>query len=220
MSVFGESGKITLDLPVPPNSRYRILPPTLHARQSGLVRVITLCDHFFQVAILRLYNLISRISMEWEITWSAHLFTCHCLHESHILELAEPTGQLTPHVNLEVECVAVEAERTVGVMDGDEHVGDGDRHATIVRAPTRRVLLRSCSVPGAGRASGAPDSAVRSRVDPPAQVGSVQTGTRTVRLFPGISLGCMTETLGPAGQIPTRRTPIIASDQVPPTQCP
>ena len=48
--------------------------------------------------------------------------------------------------DLEAERVAVEAERGVGVVDGDEHCGDGDCHATTVRAPTRRVLLRSCSV--------------------------------------------------------------------------
>ena len=54
--------------------------------------------------------------------------------------------------DLEAERVAVEAERVVGVVDGDEHGGDGDCHATTVRAPTRRVLLRSCSVPAVGRA--------------------------------------------------------------------
>src|SRR4029079_10303212 len=40
-----------------------------------------------------------------------------------------------------------EDECGVGVVDGDEHGGDGDCHGTTVRAQTRRVLLRSCSVP-------------------------------------------------------------------------
>ena len=47
--------------------------------------------------------------------------------------------------DLEAERVAVEAERLVGIVDGDEHGGDGDCHATTVRAPTWRMLLRSCS---------------------------------------------------------------------------
>ena len=84
LSVFGESGKITLHLPVPPHSCYGISPPTFHALQGAFVRVITSCDHFLQVAILRFYHRISRISMEWEVTWSTHLFTCHCFHKSHI----------------------------------------------------------------------------------------------------------------------------------------
>src|ERR1022692_3287058 len=37
------------------------------------------------MVILRFYNLISLISMECGITWSAHLFTCHCFHIYHLL---------------------------------------------------------------------------------------------------------------------------------------
>src|SRR6185312_13300365 len=48
--------------------------------------------------------------------------------------------------DLETERVTVEAERGVGVVDGDEHGGNGDGHGSTIRAPTRRVLLRSCSV--------------------------------------------------------------------------
>jgi hypothetical protein len=32
------------------------------------------------MAVLRLYDFISRIPMEWRITWSTHLLTCHCFH--------------------------------------------------------------------------------------------------------------------------------------------
>jgi len=32
------------------------------------------------MVIFRFNNLISRISMEWSITWSTHLFTGHCFH--------------------------------------------------------------------------------------------------------------------------------------------
>lgn len=52
------------------------------------MRFITPCDHFFQMVIFRFYNLISRISMEWGITWSTHLFTCHCFHIHHLLYCA------------------------------------------------------------------------------------------------------------------------------------
>src|SRR6266567_1877294 len=37
------------------------------------------------MVILRFYNLISFISMEGGITWSTHLFTCHCFHIYHLL---------------------------------------------------------------------------------------------------------------------------------------
>ena len=57
-------------------------PPTLHVLQSALVRFITICDHFFQVAILRLDNFIGCLSVEWEVAWSAHVSTCHRLHQA------------------------------------------------------------------------------------------------------------------------------------------
>ena len=66
-------------------------PPILHALSGALVRFITFCDHFFQMVILRFYNLISRISMEWGITWSTHLFTCHCLHIDNLYLVREET---------------------------------------------------------------------------------------------------------------------------------
>jgi hypothetical protein len=57
------------------------------------VRFITPGDHFLQMAIFRLYDLISRISMEWGIAWSTHLFTCHRFHIYHVL-LVRDSGQL------------------------------------------------------------------------------------------------------------------------------
>jgi hypothetical protein len=53
-----------------------MFPPILHALPGAFVCFITPCDHFFQMVIFRFYNLISRISVEWGITWSTHLFTC------------------------------------------------------------------------------------------------------------------------------------------------
>ena len=53
---------------------------------------------------------------------------------------------------LETQRVALEAEGRVRVVDGDEHGGDGDCHATTQRGPTPRVLLRSCSASAGGRA--------------------------------------------------------------------
>src|ERR1700676_4829077 len=60
-----------------------MLPPALHRLQGTLVSFVTACDHFVQVPVLRLYDLISGISMMREITGSAQLFTCHGLHRSH-----------------------------------------------------------------------------------------------------------------------------------------
>jgi hypothetical protein len=62
-----------------------MFPPTLHARQGVFVRFITPCDHFFQMAVLRFYNVISLVPMEWGITRSTHLLTCHCFHICHLL---------------------------------------------------------------------------------------------------------------------------------------
>jgi hypothetical protein len=57
-----------------------VLPPALHVLQGTLVHLIPSSDRFLQMLILRFYDLIRRISMEWQITWSAQLFACHCLH--------------------------------------------------------------------------------------------------------------------------------------------
>jgi hypothetical protein len=62
-----------------------MLPPTLHSVQRILVRVITPCDRFFQVPVLRLYNFIRGIPVEYEITRSTQLPACHCLHRSRFL---------------------------------------------------------------------------------------------------------------------------------------
>src|SRR5581483_260659 len=64
---------------------------------------------------------------------------------------AEPSGG-DVEAHFEAERVAVEAERGVGVVDRNERRGKGDCHATNIRAPARRVLLRSCSVRARGRA--------------------------------------------------------------------
>src|SRR5258708_3024726 len=46
------------------------------------MRFITAGDHFSEVAILRFYDFISRLSMERHVTGSTHLFTGHRLHIS------------------------------------------------------------------------------------------------------------------------------------------
>jgi hypothetical protein len=69
-----------------------MFPPILHALPGASVRFITPCDHIFQMVIFRFYNLISRISMEWGITWSTHLFTCHCLHIYRLLLVRGPAA--------------------------------------------------------------------------------------------------------------------------------
>ena len=79
-SGFGKSSKGLLCVHVPLHSRHGMSPSVLHALPGALVCFITGCDHFFQMAVLRLYDFISRIPMEWRITWSTHLLTCHCFH--------------------------------------------------------------------------------------------------------------------------------------------
>jgi hypothetical protein len=59
-----------------------MLPPALHLLQSAFVRCIALCNRILQMFVLRLYDLIRRVSMVREITWPTQLFTRHCLHES------------------------------------------------------------------------------------------------------------------------------------------
>ena len=71
-------------------------------------------------------------------------------HDVDVLPGAPTVTQRKPSdgdvvADLEAEGVAVEAERGVGVVDGDEHGGDGDCHAATVGAPPRAALLRSCS---------------------------------------------------------------------------
>ena len=97
MSVLGEGSKITLYLPIPPHSGYRFSPPSFHALEGALVRVITAGHHFFEMAILRFYHLISRISVEGEITWTTHLSTCHRLHKALHPFIATPLPQSTWH---------------------------------------------------------------------------------------------------------------------------
>ncbi len=46
---------------------------------------ITARDHFLQMTVLRLYDLISGIAMVWQITWSTQLLTCHCFHNTRFL---------------------------------------------------------------------------------------------------------------------------------------
>jgi hypothetical protein len=81
-SVFGKSSKITLGLSVPTHSGNGMLPPTLHLFQSWPVRFVAAGDHFFQMAVFGLYDLIGGISMELEVTGSTQLFACHCFHKS------------------------------------------------------------------------------------------------------------------------------------------
>jgi hypothetical protein len=52
-------------------------------------------------------------------------------------------------------------------VDGDEHCGDSEGHAVILRTPTRHVLLRSCLVPGPVRPSGRGVRAPRQTRDGP-----------------------------------------------------
>jgi hypothetical protein len=62
-----------------------MLPPTLHLLQGTLVRIITTCDHFLEMAVLRLNHLISGGSVVRQITWSTHFFAGHCLHKARFL---------------------------------------------------------------------------------------------------------------------------------------
>src|SRR2546430_851160 len=80
-SVFGKGSKGLLCTDIPAHSFYRILPSALHALQGIFVRFIATCDHFLQVGIFRLNDLISGVSMELDITRATHLATRHRFHE-------------------------------------------------------------------------------------------------------------------------------------------
>jgi hypothetical protein len=49
------------------------------------------------MSILRFYNLICGISMEWEIARSTQLFTCHCLHKTRFLSYANRQDSAREH---------------------------------------------------------------------------------------------------------------------------
>jgi hypothetical protein len=73
--------------------------------------------------------------------------------------------------DLEAERVVVKAQPTVGVVGWDGYCGDGDWHAKIIGAPARRVLLRSCLVPGrVRRPVHRHGHGTRTRARPPAPV--------------------------------------------------
>src|SRR5439155_20514697 len=93
-SVFGESGKVLLGFPVPPHASYGMLPSALHLLQGALVRFVALCDHFLQMLVLRLDDLISGVSTERDVTRSTHLLACHRFHPDDLLSRHPSCGRL------------------------------------------------------------------------------------------------------------------------------
>ena len=81
-SVFGKDGKIALRLLVPSHSFDGMLPPAFHRLRGSFVRRVTLGDHFVEMTILRLYDLICGRAMVRKITRSTQLSTRHRLHEA------------------------------------------------------------------------------------------------------------------------------------------
>lgn len=57
-------------------------PPTLHVLQGSLVRIVTALDHFPQVAVLCLDDLVSARALMREITRSTHLLAGHRFHQA------------------------------------------------------------------------------------------------------------------------------------------
>jgi len=84
-SVFGKSSKIALGLPIPPHSFDGILPPALHLIQGTFVRCVTRGDHFLEMSVLRLYDLVCGHAMVRKIARATQLLAGHRLHESRFL---------------------------------------------------------------------------------------------------------------------------------------
>jgi hypothetical protein len=64
-----------------------MLPPTLHFLQGRFVCGITLGNHFLEVAILRLYDLVGGLSMVGELAGTTQLLTGHGFHAPRFLPL-------------------------------------------------------------------------------------------------------------------------------------
>src|ERR1700691_544829 len=86
-SAFGGSSKIALGLPIPPHSLDGILPPAFHLLQGMLVRCVTFCDHFLEMSVLRLYDLVRGHAMVGMIARATQLLTGHRLHEPRSFSL-------------------------------------------------------------------------------------------------------------------------------------
>ena len=109
-----------------------MFPPILHAHPGAFVRLITPRNHFFQMVIFRFYNLISRISMEWGITWSTHLFTCHCLHLYQLLLVGFSGGTSSSHLERDVD---VDVAQVVRRRDADLQRAGGRPHRLLEGGP-------------------------------------------------------------------------------------
>src|SRR5580704_3949028 len=57
-----------------------MLPSALHLLEGTFVCFVTIRHDLVQMLVLCLDDLVSGFSTERELTWSAQLFTCHCLH--------------------------------------------------------------------------------------------------------------------------------------------
>jgi hypothetical protein len=55
-------------------------PPAFHGFEGAFVGIVTGRDRLVQMFVLRLYDLVRRISMEREITRPAQLLARHCFH--------------------------------------------------------------------------------------------------------------------------------------------
>ena len=105
------------------------------------MRLIASCDHLFQMAIFGFYNLISRISMEWGITWSTHLFACHCLHIFHLFLVRGSVASRAVDIGGDAD-VDVDRWRTVARRISSVPVGFDVDHRAACRAAAKGALSK------------------------------------------------------------------------------
>jgi hypothetical protein len=79
-SVIRESGEVALSRPIPAHPGNGMLPSSFHVLQSASVRLIAILNCLTQVGVLKLDDLIRRVSAERVIARPAQLPACDRFH--------------------------------------------------------------------------------------------------------------------------------------------
>jgi SAM-dependent methyltransferase len=93
--VLRKSRELPLGVLVPTHSGDRVLPPSLHARQGTLVRLVAPGHHLFQVTVLGFDDVVGRGALQGKIARATKLPACHCLRHSLVPLIkcpAQPRG--------------------------------------------------------------------------------------------------------------------------------
>ena len=79
-----DASSTALGSPVPAHSGDGVLPPAFHFPEGGLVLVVTAVNHFAEVSVLGLDDLVSGGPLVCEVAGPSELFARHCLHLSDL----------------------------------------------------------------------------------------------------------------------------------------